>query len=197
METRSEWKDFTTKRFLLYKNKDDLYPLDLGPGDCITWEGRSDYVTIANVLGTDEEEGPRGFTYLPWRKEGRWASMQITLRGDARFVICYPAGFPHYGLHIKLDTISKDEAPLAHEGPADATFLYHDPIVKLRYDIISLCDKADITCIEKDHVFTCSNMGLVVTAKIFKTKGYQIKLYHEKGTIDAFNDCVHLFSTLV
>jgi hypothetical protein len=194
METGSLWKDFTTKRFLLHNKENSL---DLGPGDCITWKGRSDVVTIVNVFGNEDEPGPRGFTYLPWRNEGRWASMQVSLRGDARFVICYPAGFPHYGLHIPLDTIIKYEAPLIQEGPADAVLLYHDAIVKLRHDIITLCHLAGFTCVEKEYVFTCTKQDLVVTAKVFKTSGYQMKLYHEKGTKDDFDDCVHLFSTLV
>lgn len=50
-------------------------------------------------LGTPEELGPRGFTYLPWRGD-RWGTPVVTLRGDVRFVICFPAGAPHYGQHM-------------------------------------------------------------------------------------------------
>jgi len=57
-----------------------------------------------NFIGTFTELGPRGFTYLPWRGD-RWAKPVVTLRGDVRFVICFPAGAPHYGQHMTPGTL--------------------------------------------------------------------------------------------
>ena len=106
--TRCVWKD--TETFYLYKNE-DTSPLELSVNDFIYWEGREEGAKIVKVLGMANEVGPRGFTYLPWRKEGRWATPMITLRGDARFIICYPSGVHHYGQHIPLHTITKGVLP--------------------------------------------------------------------------------------
>jgi len=73
----------------------------------------SDDVLITKFYG-DEDEGPKGFSYLPWRKmENRWANVAYTLRGDMRFVICPPAGLRHCGIHITWSSIEKRE-PVDH-----------------------------------------------------------------------------------
>lgn len=80
-------------------------------GDFITYEGRNGTgVMIIGFNGYKEDSGPIGFRYLPWRVDptcetGRWATTHMTLRGDSRFIICYPVGFSHYGQHIKWNTL--------------------------------------------------------------------------------------------
>jgi hypothetical protein len=64
----------------------------------------------------EAEEGPRGFIYTPWRPEkdgvpAHWATPKISLRGDARFVICFPTGMRHYGIILNADNMNLiDEA---------------------------------------------------------------------------------------
>ena len=127
----SVWSNVNLKRFHLYRNQHDTSPLELGINDTIIWDGRDTYVKIVEVIGTEEETGPRGFVYLPWR-EGRWASPMYSLRGDPRYIICYPEGSSHYGLHVGLHTIEKDEVPIAThlERP-----YYMDTVVELRYHV--------------------------------------------------------------
>jgi hypothetical protein len=108
LETRSVWKDAERKTFWLYPNRDESERIELKKDDVITFEGREEGVKIVQVYGDSEDEGPIGFTYLPWReKEQRWASPAMSHRGDPRFIICYPSGLPHYGQHVRLDTIRK------------------------------------------------------------------------------------------
>jgi len=111
LQTISVWKDFHLKTFLLYKNAEDPSPLELKPNDFIYWDGRDSGAKIVDVIGCLEEEGPRGFTYLPWREEGRWATPVFSLRGNARVIICYPTGGIHYGQHVPLHTIIKGDLP--------------------------------------------------------------------------------------
>ena len=80
-------------------------------GDFITYEGRDEAgVMITEFIGSKEMSGPNGFLYLPWRdnptrENGRWATSHISLRGDPRYIICYPVGFPYYGQHITWNTL--------------------------------------------------------------------------------------------
>ena len=54
----------------------------------------------------DNELGPRGITYLPWRyDERRFATMSYTMHGNSRFIICYPVGMRHFGQHINWDLV--------------------------------------------------------------------------------------------
>ena len=56
--------------------------------------------------------GPRGITYLPWRyDEKRFATMSFTMRGNARFIICYPVGIRHFGGHIDWDLVEITSPP--------------------------------------------------------------------------------------
>ncbi len=56
--------------------------------------------------------GPLGITYLPWRDdENRFASVSYTMRGNQRFIICYPVGISHYGQHINWDLIEITSPP--------------------------------------------------------------------------------------
>jgi len=79
-------------------------------GDCIIYESRELPVRIDRFIGYDTDAGPLGFEYLPWRGD-RWAKPTWGLRGNPRFIICPPSGLPHYGQHIKWDTIQIVQNP--------------------------------------------------------------------------------------
>jgi hypothetical protein len=73
-------------------------------GDCIIYKSRELPVRIDKFLGKDDDPGPIGFEYLPWRGD-RWGTPTFSLRGNPRFIICPPTGLPHYGQHIEWNTI--------------------------------------------------------------------------------------------
>jgi hypothetical protein len=79
--------------------------LILHVGDCILYEGRDLPVRIESFTGTDE---PIGFTYLPWRGD-RWATPTMTLKGNPRFIICYPNGYSKFGHHIDWETVAVEQ----------------------------------------------------------------------------------------
>ncbi len=186
MDTRTEWKDFSTLSFSLYRNHEDT-PLVLSPGDCITWEGRTDYVKIVEVFGYETEVGPCGFTYLPYRKEGRWASLAWSLRGDARFVICYPAGTPHYGLHIPLGTIRKDEVPVYMDPPGEITLTYPTTIIEIRHSIMSMCSMMKLSTKIKQNVYLCENHDVKFTLVLSRIeKKYRIDVYSISGDVSKY-----------
>lgn len=85
---------------VLYTKKNG-YKLILNVGDCIMYTGRELPVRIEKFFGDEEV---MGFTYLPWRGT-RWASPIFTLRGDSRFMICYPGGLTHYGQHMDWESV--------------------------------------------------------------------------------------------
>ena len=98
---RTTWVEFPFSMkvtFLSHDKEPEMYSV----GDVVWFEGRQDGgVLITELIGNDAEDGPKGFTYRPWREEEkRWASLQLTLRGDPRFIICHPNGTRHSGLHI-------------------------------------------------------------------------------------------------
>ena len=101
--TKITWHEYPHSVNLNLQYKE---PQILKVGDFITFGGRNGSgAMIIKFFGYADEIGPTGFTYLPWRDEptretGRWATPQYTIRGDARFIICYPCGIPHNGHHI-------------------------------------------------------------------------------------------------
>jgi len=101
------WIDRTDKsKALLTKATGET--LLLSVGDFITYEDRPHGVRIDSFTHKYDEEGPIGFTYLPWRpKERRWATFSFGIKGNHRHVIAYPCGIPHYGQHINLNSIEK------------------------------------------------------------------------------------------
>ena len=149
--TRAVWSNVDLKQFYLYRSKDDTQPLKLGVNDTVIWEGRDSYVKITEVVGCSDESGPRGFAYLPWREEGRWASRMFSLRGDPRFNICYPEGYPHYGLHIGLHTIEKDEAP--HADHLERPY-YMDTMIELRHHVAKIASQG--TFVTENTIFKVS-----------------------------------------
>lgn len=198
MDTHTEWKDFSTLSFSLYRNPEDKDPLVLSPGDCITWDGRNDYVKIVEVFGYETEVGPCGFTYLPYREDGRWASPAWCLRGDARFVICYPAGTPHYGLHIPLGTIRKDDAPLYMDPPGEMTFTYQKTILEIRHSIMNMCSIMELSSKFKQNVYLCENDDVKFTLilsridEISKQKKYRVDVYPVSDDMDTIRKYVEL-----
>jgi hypothetical protein len=92
-------------------------------GTWVILPGRDDKVIIDSIVAPFHNNnnnyknkelnvGPRGITYLPWRyDEKRFATMSYTMRGNSRFIICYPAGMIHFGLHIDWDRIEITSPP--------------------------------------------------------------------------------------
>jgi len=183
MDTRSEWKDADMYTFYLYRSETDPDPLVLYPGACVTWEGRPDYVKIVDVYGQASEIGPRGFTYLPYRKEGRWASKTWSLRGDARFVICYPAGTPHYGLHVPLQTMVVDDAPLYEGPPGEMTQMSHLTIIELRHKILKLVETMGASCQIHKNVYACHLHDVRFNLCITRDVMYRVDVYPITGNL--------------
>ena len=78
--------------------------LQISEGLFVSLPTHPDGVKIIKFIG-DNGTGPIGFTYLPYRhSEDRWATPQISLRGDPRFIIC-SQGLSHFGLHTDLETL--------------------------------------------------------------------------------------------
>ena len=107
LKTTLLWIDKADKtKALLTKGNGET--LVLSVGDFITYEGRPHGVRIDSFTHKYDEDGPIGFTYLPWRHtERRWGSYSFSLRGNTRHVIVYPCGIPHFGEHINLNSIVK------------------------------------------------------------------------------------------
>lgn len=190
MGTRSLWKDFSAKQFYLYRTPDDTQPLVLEPNACITWDQRKDYVKIVKVFGIDTEEGPRGFTYLPYRhSENRWATPIVSMRGDNRFVICYPAGFPHYGLHITMNTIQVDDVPLFNGTPGIISLtgkIGNYTILEMRHKILKMCETESISNVCQGTTYHCSKNDVkfvIIISRMSETleDGLRIDIYYEKG----------------
>jgi len=111
--SRVDWLEYPTSVTLYLPDKE---PQILNVTDYITYEGREGPgVMIVQFCGSKEDTGPIGFRYLPWREEGRWASLQFSLRGDSRFIICHPVGAPHCGQHITWNTLKN----INHLAPID------------------------------------------------------------------------------
>jgi hypothetical protein len=100
--------------------EDTLYRV----GDTVQSSDRTDFaVVITEIIGYYDDVGPLGFIYLPWRdEEKRWASKAMTLKGDPRFVVCYPSGNRCYGQHIDWKTFRHAEHP-DKEHPDFAAFI--------------------------------------------------------------------------
>jgi len=122
--TRNEWSahwiDETKKSFDV-KMKDQTFKT-FQKGTWIKLPGRNDKVIIDSIISPYNNDdktkiptinvGPHGITYLPWRDdEKRFASMSFTIRGNQRFIICYPTGLNHYGQHINWELVEITSPP--------------------------------------------------------------------------------------
>ena len=74
--------------------------------DFITFAGRETGVRVEKFVGDDD--GPYGFEYLPWRGD-RWATPTMTLKGNPRFIVCYPNGYSKFGQHIDWETVAVEQ----------------------------------------------------------------------------------------
>jgi len=100
------------KSFILYKSNDTI--LHVKKGDWVKIPGRDDKCIIDSINGVDRDNlpGPLGITYLPWRyNEQRFADVSWSMKGNRRFIICYPSGRIHFGGHIDWDKFELCEAP--------------------------------------------------------------------------------------
>ncbi len=98
--------------FLLHKTDGSL--LHIKNGDWVKIPGRDDVVIIDSIIKTDRinDIGPIGITYLPWRyDEKRFATLSWTIKGNIRFIVCYPSGRRNYGLHIDWDKFELASPP--------------------------------------------------------------------------------------
>ena len=107
------WHDKKNRNsFILHKT--DGSTLHIKIGDWIKVPGRDDAVMIDSIVYPRDivEDGPRGITYLPWRyDEKHFASIKWTIKGNQRYIICYPCGRRHYGGHIDWDKFELGEPP--------------------------------------------------------------------------------------
>jgi len=99
------------RTFILYKSNGST--LMVKKGDWVKIPGRDDKCIIDSINNNRENlTGPLGITYLPWRyDEQRFANISWNIKGNQRFIICYPCGRRHYGGHINWDEFELCEAP--------------------------------------------------------------------------------------
>ena len=51
-------------------------------------------------------------SYLPWKEtEKNFEKVNFNMKGNRRFIICYPAGITKYGQHIDWDKVYVCEPP--------------------------------------------------------------------------------------
>jgi len=100
------WTDDSKTAVLLTKK--DGTELLFQQGDFVSFEGREDGVKIVHIRSAEDDAGPRGFEYLPWRaQEQRWATpIIVVLSKQPRFVVCKPSGNSTWGQHIDWETFA-------------------------------------------------------------------------------------------
>jgi len=60
----------------------------------------------------NQDKGPIGITYLPWiEDENKFADVSWSIKGNKRFIVCYPEGMRNYGRHIDWDMVELCEKP--------------------------------------------------------------------------------------
>ena len=95
-----------TIKWHIYQQSIVLYFTDreliIHKGDFITYDEHNGTGVIVEDFTGRTMDGPVGLIYRPWRaEETRWASTEFSIsHGNLRHIICYPIGYPHYGLHI-------------------------------------------------------------------------------------------------
>jgi hypothetical protein len=107
----------TDDEFYYYKSDGSI--IYIKKGTWMIFAGRPDKVIVDKIYplyknnSIDKEAlGPCGISYLPWReKEVRFASPSCSMRGNDRFIVCYPAGRNTYGLHINWDDVTVCDKP--------------------------------------------------------------------------------------
>ena len=108
----TEWIDNDKHdSFILYRS--DGSKRCIKKGDWISLPFRKDLVMVDSIVdsitesvNTKTNTGPIGITFLPWRyDEERLLSVSFTIKGNTRFIICYPSGRNHYGIHVDWDKV--------------------------------------------------------------------------------------------
>tara|TARA_B110000305_G_C18883990_1_gene378902 strand:- start:35 stop:445 length:411 start_codon:yes stop_codon:yes gene_type:complete len=60
----------------------------------------------------NKDKGPIGITYLPWiEDENKFADVTWSIKGNKRYIVCYPEGMRNYGRHIDWDMLEVCESP--------------------------------------------------------------------------------------
>ena len=112
------------KMFSITKSNGDI--IYITKGSWVIFNDREDKVIIDKIYNKnykdaedddednedDNDIGPIGMSYLPWRyDEKRFASLSWSMKGNQRFIVCYPSGRNTYGMHIDWNTIYLCEKP--------------------------------------------------------------------------------------
>ena len=122
----SMWTNQKKDEFIYYKR--DGTSVTIGKGNWLKLPNRNDKVIVDRLYSLDKSKegystacGPIGMTYVPWREnEKRFASPLFSMRGNGRFIVCYPTGINTYGSHIDWDLVELCEPPYtSHEDKID------------------------------------------------------------------------------
>ena len=105
------WTDKEKKKFQFYKRNGNSLTIEIG--SWLSLPGRPDKVIVDRLYDYQSKKnedadncGPCGISYRPWREnENRFASLLFGMRGNERFIVCYPAGIHSYGSHIDWDNV--------------------------------------------------------------------------------------------
>ena len=114
----SIWINKETSKFEVFRTKDTNISLNQGSwvkipgiGDESNNKCIVDYVFHSKKHNKDK--GPIGITYLPWiEDENKFADVSWSIKGNKRFIVCYPEGMRNYGRHIDWDKIELCEPPI-------------------------------------------------------------------------------------
>jgi hypothetical protein len=136
--TRCVWLTYPTS-ITLFKNNGTTIPIRVG--DYITYEGRHLGVRVECFVGSASDIGPIGMEYLPKRADGQLAVPVWSMRGNPRFLICWPAGARKYGQHINWDTVEICISTFNNECSAEAAAMI---VVEVAAENDSWADSAKI-----------------------------------------------------
>lgn len=107
----SVWTNEKKDEYQYYKR--DGTSITITVGTWLLLPGRTDRVIVDKLYSlqgkkskSNDTSGPCGITYLPWREnENRFANLSFSMRGNDRFIVCYPEGRDTYGTHIDWDKV--------------------------------------------------------------------------------------------
>ena len=114
----SIWQNKEKNVFTLYKTNTQPIILQKGSWIKILDIGNEssnkciiDYVFHSKK--NDKDKGPTGITYLPWiENENKFSDVSWSIKGNKRFIVCYPEGMRNYGRHINWDDVELCEPPM-------------------------------------------------------------------------------------
>ena len=112
----SLWKNQDKTQFEVYKTDTTSISLEKGSWVKIPGSDGTSKCIIDNLFHSknkDEAKGPIGITYLPWlENECKFAVVSWSMKGNRRFIVCYPEGIHNYGRHIEWDKVELCEPPI-------------------------------------------------------------------------------------